>query len=262
MVWQRVNGAGGFLRAATALTVAGAGLGASLIGSGGTAFADSSESGVIGVSPAREVVQFAPNAVSVTFSTPLRKSGASMRIMTKEGDVGDGAVSTGSRTLHRDLVIGSPNGFYTVNWSAVAQDGQKLSGTFSFTAGHPNNDPLITGESAPEVTASATAQPTAQPGPGASASSAATDPEPSETPPVPDGSVTKDPWANDGDVLAVAASDGDEPPSRGGASYGFPLLAMALGALLVIASGLVSRRHRASVPDRLTIHTRSGIYSV
>ncbi len=240
MLWLRVNGIGGVLRAATALSVAGAGLGASLIGAAGTAFADSPDSGVIGVSPAREVVQFAPNAVSVTFSTPLRKSGASMSIRTKDGDVGDGAVSTGSRTLRRDLVTGSPNGFYTVDWSAVAQDGRKLSGTFSFTAGHPNNDPLITGVPAPTPSASTS----------------------TETPPTPDASPTKDSWADDGDSVAVAAPSNDEPPSNGGSSYGFPLVAMALGALLVIASGLVSRRHRTSAPDRLTIRTRGGIYSV
>lgn len=245
---------GGALRVGTALSVAGAGLGASLIGAAGTAFADSPDSGVIGVSPAREVVQFAPNAVSVTFGTPLRKSGASMRIRTKDGDVGDGAVSTGSRTLRRDLVIGSPNGFYTVDWSAVAQDGRKLSGTFSFTAGHPNNDPLITGVPAPDVTATATvtAEPTPQPTSSASI----------KTPPTPKNSPTKDPWADDGDSVAVAVPNSDEPPSSGGASYGFPLVAMALGALLVIASGLVSRRHRTSGPERLTIRTRSGIYSV
>jgi methionine-rich copper-binding protein CopC len=240
----------------------------SLMCSGGTAFADSSDSGVIGVSPARGVVQFAPNAVSVTFSTPLRKSGASMTIITNAGDVGTGTVSTSSRTLRRDLVIGSPNGFYTVDWSAVAQDGRKLSGTFSFTAGHPNNDPLITGEPAPEVTVSATSQPTTDPatqpdpGPSEPASSASTDPEPSETGPTPAHSPAKQPLANDGGALAVGASNGDEPPSGGGTSYGFPLVALALGALLVIASGLVSRRHRTSVPERLTIRTRGGIYSV
>ncbi|GAA3595303.1 hypothetical protein GCM10022223_08050 [Kineosporia mesophila] len=215
---------------ATALAAAGAGL---IFGSAGTAFADSGAE-VVGVSPARGVVQFAPYAVSVTFSTELRGSGASMSIHATTGEVGVGEVSTGSRTLRRSVVTGAPNGAYTVDWSAVAENGDQLSGSFRFTAGHPNDDPLLTGEPVPEVTA-APSQP---------------------SPPV------RDPWHHDGDVIAAPALDHPDPPANGGVSYGFPLTALGLGALLVIASGLVSRRHKPAGPQRLTIQTRNGVYSV
>jgi methionine-rich copper-binding protein CopC len=234
MLWLRVIDGCGGLRVATALAAAGAGL---IFGSAGTAFADSGAE-VVGVSPARGVVQFAPYAVSVTFSTELRGSGASMSIRSTTGEVGVGQVSTGARTLRRSVVEGAPNGAYTVDWSAVAENGDELSGSFRFTAGHPNNDPLLTGEPVPEATASSPAAP----------------PQPS--PPV------RDPWRNDGDVIAAPVPDHPDPPSNDGAPYRFPLIALGLGGLLVIASGLVSRRHKPAGPQRLTIQTRNGVYSV
>ena len=236
MVWLRVNRAGGALRAATALAVAGAGLGVSLIGGAGTAFADPADSGPIGFSPAREVVKFAPNAVSVTFGTALRDSGASMSIRTKDGEVGEGKVSTSARTLRRSVETGAPNGPYTIKWTAVAQDGRKMSGTFRFVAGHPNDDPQ---------------------GPSPSAS-----PKDEKSPAATVPPVVKDPWRNDGDASVLVGGADDDRPASGGSSYGFPLLALGLGALLVIASGLVSRRHRPTVSERLTIHTSRGVYSV
>jgi methionine-rich copper-binding protein CopC len=237
MVWLRVSDARGVLRSATALTVAAAGLGLSLMGSGPTAFAaaaDRQDTGPIGYSPARDVVQFAPYAVSVTFGTALRDSGASMSIRTKAGEVGQGKVSTSARTLRRAVETGAPNGSYTIEWKAVAVDGRKMSGTFGFTAGHPNNDPLLGGE--PGVTVTASPEPTAP-------------------------LVVKDPWQDDGDSAVPAGSRSQDPPADQH-DYGFPLLALGVGALLVIASGLVSRRHRPAVTEQLTIRTSRGIYSV
>ncbi|MCD5312955.1 copper resistance CopC family protein [Kineosporia babensis] len=233
------------LRAATTLTVAGASLGFSLIGSPGTAFADSGAR-EIGRSPGREVVQFAPNAVSVTFSTELRESGASLSISTKNGEVGRGKVSTADGALRRDLVKGAPNGEYLIEWKAVAKNGEKMSGTFSFTAGHPNDDPLITGEPTPDQETGETAQPPTS-----------SDLDPTATPSPKATDPTK---ANRGDMYVIPPARSQEPPSGG--SYGSPLLALAVGALLVIASGLVSRRHGPVVAERLTIRTRRGVYSV
>ncbi|GLY30056.1 copper resistance protein CopC [Kineosporia sp. NBRC 101731] len=233
MLWLRVSDGCGGLRSATALAAAGAGL---IFGSAGTAFADSGAE-VVGVSPPREVVKFAPYAVSVTFSTDLQGAGASMSIHASTGEVGVGKVSTSSRTLRRSVVTGAPNGAYTVDWSAVAENGDKLSGRFRFTAGHPNNDPLIPGRPVPEVTVSSPAGPV-----------------------VPSPSV-KDPWRSDGDVTAAPVLDRPDPPANGDVSYGFPLTALGLGALLVIAAGLVSRRHPQTGHERLTIQTRNGVYS-
>ena len=232
------------------VSVAGAGLGLSLTG---TAFADTGDPGPkaeIGRSPFREVVQFAPNAVSVTFNTALRESGASMSIMTKNGEVGEGKVFTSARTLRRSLVVGAPNGPYTVDWQAVAEDGRKLSGTFSFTAGHPNDDPLLAGGPSPETT-----EPEKRPQPSASSV-----PAPSVT--VTASPSVKDAWAYDDEASVAPAGVDREPPSNGGASYGFPLLALGVGSLLVLAAGLVSRRHRPAVAERLTIRTSRGVYSV
>ncbi|MBT0769699.1 copper resistance protein CopC [Kineosporia sp. J2-2] len=238
MLWLRVSGA---LRAATVVTVAGT----SLFVTAGAGFADTDdgpEPRVIGFSPARQVVQFAPYAVSVTFSTPLRESGASMSIRTVDGEVGTGKVVTRAATLRRSVIEGAPNGVYTIEWEAVAKNGRKMAGTFGFTAGHPNDDPLITGvpaasspESSPESSA------------GAAGGSPA----------------VKDPWADDGDAVVVApapADDGSVPEGR--SPYRFPLLAFGLGSLLVIASGLVSRRHRRVERERPVVRTRRGVYSV
>ncbi|GLY16070.1 hypothetical protein Kisp01_30850 [Kineosporia sp. NBRC 101677] len=250
MLWLRVGKACGALRTAAMVSVAGAGLGLSLTG---TAFADTGEpgpKGEIGRSPYREVVQYAPNAVSVTFGTALRESGASMSIRTKYGEVGEGKVSTSARTLRRSLVVGAPNGPYTVDWEAVAKDGRKFSGTFSFTAGHPNDDPRNPGRPSPKPTGT---EERPQP-------STSSDPAPSVA--ATASPSVKDAWAYDDEASVAPVRTDREPPSNGGAAYGFPLLALGVGSLLVLASGLVSRRHRPAVAERLTIRTSRGIYSV
>jgi len=269
------------LRSVTVIGVAG---GLSLIACPGTAFADSRGPGPIGLSPAREVVQFAPNAVSVTFSTPLRSSGASMRITTKAGQVGAGPVSTDARTLRRSIETGSPNGPYTVDWTAVAQDGTELSGTFRFTAARPALDPQAS--SAPDT----------QRLPGGPTPTTAVDPDPAAAPVASDPAAT-DPAGSDpaGPGPGPATSDAGGAPSSavvvtgtdpGERSWiaaaprqsdatdatnsapgvdpaaGSTLLAIGLAAALVGAAGLVSRRHRSGGSRTVLIRTSRGVYPV
>src|SRR5689334_15562709 len=91
--------------------------GLTTVGGAGAAFAVSD---TVGFSPAAKVVRIAPMAVSVTFREPLRARGAQLRVLTADGDVGIGRVSTGQKTLRRALRVGAPAGDYIVEWKAVS----------------------------------------------------------------------------------------------------------------------------------------------
>lgn len=227
-------------------------------------------------SPAADVVARAPMAVSVTFDEPLRPRGARMRVITAEGDVGTGDVSTGDRTLRRDLRLGAPAGPYRVEWRAVSASGRRMSGTFTFTAARSNGTPerrppdAVTNPSTPGSVvdrAPGTAEPRSAPdsttgpqgsaAPDASAGSASPGSDASAG---PDRSVrpSRTPlWAEDpvwtgGPTLAGAPAgggpgSGSDAGDAPGVSTGLTAVPLAVGGFLVLAAGLVSlanRRHQ------------------
>jgi methionine-rich copper-binding protein CopC len=111
--------------------------GLTTMGSAGIAVAASD---TVGVSPSAKVVAVAPTAVSVTFREALRSGGAQLRVLSADGEVGTGKVTTGQKTLRRSLRLGAPQGSYTVEWKAVSVKGKRMSGSFTFFAARSNGD--------------------------------------------------------------------------------------------------------------------------
>jgi methionine-rich copper-binding protein CopC len=228
--------------------------GLTTVGSAGAALAGS---GTVGFSPSAKVVAHAPTAVSVTFKEALRGGGARMRILTADGDVGTGRVTTGKKTLRRELREGAPPGDYTVVWQAVSVKGRKMSGTFSFKAARSNGEVARTSPvPSPRTTAPATdptptpdAAPTEDPIATAEVIEPSGTPGPSGTPAEPEWISGSDPiWtpeptptATDG-VLSAGGS-GHSGPDRS-VSTGFTAVPLAVGGLLVLAAGMVSLVHR------------------
>jgi methionine-rich copper-binding protein CopC len=247
--------------------------GLTTVGSAGAAFAVSD---TVGVSPAAKVVKIAPMAVSVTFREPLRARGAQMRVLTADGDVGIGRVSTGQKTLRRALRVGAPAGDYIVEWKAISARGQKMTGTFRFKAARGNGEPVTgpvdstaSGPSPePMVSASASGLPSATGSPSVSASASASVPasgepvitvepmpssDPSGTPAWISGSApiwTPSPTAT---AIAAGSGHGSAHGSDGGSarsvSTGFTAVPLALGGLLVLAAGMVSLVNRPRLRD-------------
>jgi methionine-rich copper-binding protein CopC len=191
----------------------------------------------IGTSPGTRVVARLPLAVSVTFDEPLRPRGVAMRVIGRDGlDYGDGAATVyRATTLRRDIRVGAPNGPYTVTWEAVAADGHRQTGSFGFIAAHSN----------------ATLAPTSAP--SESARTASVTPSPllptSQSPLAP----RTDPHSDSGLRGALGSeqnSGGDDESSRSLFTY----LPLGLGAVLVVAAGLVSlvtrRRNAAAEAER------------
>jgi methionine-rich copper-binding protein CopC len=196
----------------------------------------------VGYSPSAKVVARAPMAVSVTFAEPLRADGAVMRILTDVGDVGTGEVTTGQKTLRRDLRLGAPHGRYEVEWTVYSAKGQKRSGKFSFTAGKGNGpmkrtspvpSPPVVTEPAPEPTATQTPDPTPTPDLTAEAVVPVATPEPSGTPE----------WIAGSDPLWTAQASGESGPDRE-VSTGFTAVPLTVGGLLVLAAGVISLINR------------------
>lgn len=209
------------------------------------AAAASAHSQEIGTSPATSVVARLPLAVSVTFDRPLRPSGFALRVIGPDGaDYGSGPASVyRATTLRRDLRVGSPNGPYTVAWEVVSADGHQQTGSFAFVAAH-GNAPLT---------------PTGAPSESARAAATTTAVAPTTTPtlllptsPSPLAPRT-DPRADSGLRGALGPgqdSSGDDEGSRSLFTY----LPLGLGAVLVVAAGLVSlitrRRNAAAEAER------------
>jgi copper resistance protein C len=214
-------------------------------------------SGPIGTSPAAGVVSKAPMAVSVTFGEPLRAEGARLTVLTAEGDVGTGDVTTADRTLRRELRAGAPGGTYTVEWKAVSAKGRRMSGSFSFVAARGNGESASTApEAVRRPSAAVTTAPTAATTPTAPTTPAAPATPPAPTTPTapatptilaapavpsPTGTV----WPAPADPIWTA------PPTRPGAALppsgsrssdvrsGLTAVPLAVGGLLVLAAGLV-----------------------
>jgi len=236
------------------VVVASAVLGLATVGSAGVAGAAGRE---IGHSPANPVVRIAPMAVSVTFDGPLRGRGARMQVLNAGVDVGLGAVTTSAKTLRRELRSGAPGGSYVVEWAAVSAQGQKLHGRFRFTAARGNGD--LDGSSSPvpgpvrsrvstptEAPASTAAVPEATPtgSPSATATALGTPdwisgPDPVWTP-QPTASVT---------AVAYPGGGAGGPDTGSSVSTGFTAVPLAMGALLVLAAGVISLLNRPRLRD-------------
>jgi methionine-rich copper-binding protein CopC len=197
--------------------IAAAALGLTLVGSAGAGVAAGSVT-PIGFSPATGVVARAPMAVSVTFDQPLRADGAQVQVLTAKHEVGSGAVTTSHNTLRRQLQRGAPQGDYTIRWTAMLADGQPTSG--EFTAARGNAEPVAPPEPTPT--------PSATPNPTPSAT-----PNPTQTPP-----GTAEPTADPTESPAAAAP---KPPTHRDMSSGFTIVPLTVGALLVLAAGLIAR---------------------
>src|SRR4051794_29574859 len=111
--------------------------GLTTLGSAGAAVAASD---TVGYSPQAKVVARAPLAVSVTFRVALRSGGAQLRVLSADGDVGVGKITTGGKTLRRALRVGAPPGPYTVEWKAVSVKGKRMTGSFTFIAARSNGE--------------------------------------------------------------------------------------------------------------------------
>jgi methionine-rich copper-binding protein CopC len=224
--------------------------GLTTMGSAGVALAASD---TVGFSPSAKVVARAPMAVSVTFKEPLRSGGAQLKVISVDGEVGTGKITTGQKTLRRALRLGAPQGKYTVEWKAVSAKGQMMTGTFSFFAARSNGEaertspvpsPAVTIAATPEpmvttelvtpgvVTPEPTAAPTISVGPTAGS-------EPSQTPEWIAGS---DPLWTPQSTVAIGAPSGGSGGSGSdrSVSTGFTAIPLAVGGLLVLAAGMVS----------------------
>lgn len=212
--------------------------GLTTMGSAGVAVAASD---TVGFSPAAEVVSRAPVAVSVTFREPLRSSGAELRVLSEDGDVGTGKITTSQKTLRRSLRLGAPGGKYIVEWKAVSAKGKRMTGTFTFTAARGNGEvertspvpsPPVATE--PTARAAAVARPSAPPSgtPGwISGSDPIWTPQPTPTPAHSLG----------GALSAGSGHSGGPDPT---VSTGLTAVPLAVGGLLVLAAGLVSLINR------------------
>jgi hypothetical protein len=192
-------------------------------------------------------------AVSVTFKEPLRAGGARMRILTKDGDVGTGAITTSRKTLRRSLRVGAPQGDYRVEWRAVTVKGRKLQGTFSFFAASGNGEvertspvpspPTTTPPTTPPTTPTATTTPPTTP--------------PTSTPSTPEWISGSEPmWtpqptptSTGGAVTASGSGRSDGSESGRGVSNGFTVVPLTVGGLLVLAAGIVSLINRPRLRD-------------
>jgi hypothetical protein len=145
-------------------------------------------------------------AVSVTFDKPLRPRGALIRVLGPAGDVGTGTVTTSRKTLRRGLRVGAPAGNYLVKWRAVTAAGQRVAGSFSFTAARSNGEPVQTAR--PLETAAPT--------------------------PTMIGTETHTTAA----AVPMAAPVGPVSPSV--ASSGFTVVPLVFAGLLVLAAGVIS----------------------
>jgi methionine-rich copper-binding protein CopC len=207
----------------------------------------------IGTSPFRPVTAVLPDAVSVTFNQPLSSSGAQMTIIGSAGaDIGIGPAGTGGDAIRRGLRDGSPSGPYTVFWHVVSASGAELSGSFDFVAARGNGPASVpappshpTESRPPEPTPSATPSPTPPPTPSPTTPSPTTPAPPTSTTTAP-GAVVASPtpfqFLPTPTLLEPSPLGAQVPRAevRNGPASGFMLVPITVGALLVVAAGVVS----------------------
>jgi methionine-rich copper-binding protein CopC len=229
------------------LVITSAVFGLTTVGGAGSAFA---APGPIGISPAGKVVAKAPTAVSVTFRQPLRAGGARMRVLSSDREIGAGRVTTGSKTLRRELQLNAPAGKYVVEWEAFSVKGRKMTGRFSFIAARGNGEVVQTSSPVPS--------PRRSPEQSALAAVPSSSFRPSSPQPTPtsSGDAGTPEWISGSDPVwtprptvtpsAAARANGGSTHSGPGSSVstGFTVVPLAVGGLLVLAAGMVSLFNR------------------
>jgi methionine-rich copper-binding protein CopC len=231
--------------------------GLTTMGSAGIAVAASD---TVGVSPSAKVVAVAPTAVSVTFREALRSGGAQLRVLSADGEVGTGKVTTGQKTLRRSLRLGAPQGSYTVEWKAVSVKGKRMSGSFTFFAARSNGEvkqsspvpsPPVTTEAVPDPTASA--QVIDPNGPTAGPTASAVEPTTVVTPAATSQSSGPEEWITGTDPIwtpqptvtgVLSAGGSGRSGSDPSVTTGLTAIPLAVGGLLVLAAGMVSLVNR------------------
>lgn len=94
--------------------------------------------------PDRTVLQVAPGSVALRFSERVTTSLGAVRVLAPDGErVDAGSVTTRANGAEvvADLKISAGeagHGTYSVLWRVVSQDSHPVSGTFSFSVGHPS----------------------------------------------------------------------------------------------------------------------------
>ncbi len=91
---------------------------------------------VSSVPAADAVVEVMPEALVLTFSESIEPAFSKIEIVGPDG-LAVGGTSLAIDTANAASVIvtlpaGLPDGSYTIDWAAVAADGHKVSGTYSF----------------------------------------------------------------------------------------------------------------------------------
>jgi methionine-rich copper-binding protein CopC len=229
------------------LVITSAVFGLTTVGGAGMAIA---APGPIGFSPAGKVVAKVPTAVSVTFRQPLRAGGARMRVLSSDREIGTGKVTTGSKTLRRELQLDAPAGKYVVEWEAFSTKGRKMTGRFSFIAARGNGEVVRTSSPVPSPRRSLEQSPSPLAVvPSSSASSLRPVPSSSPTSVSPEWISGSDPvWTPRPTPTHSAVARADGGSTRSGpdssVSTGFTVVPLAVGGLLVLAAGMVSLFNR------------------
>jgi hypothetical protein len=88
-----------------------------------------------------QTVPSAPEAVTVTFSEPVVSTQTSVVVTGPDGEVQQGPPQVKGTDLIQPLRSGTVAGRYTVTWRTTAEDGDPISGSFSFAhrGGQPSS---------------------------------------------------------------------------------------------------------------------------
>ena len=126
-------------------------------------------------------VPVAPEAVTLTFSSPAMALGTRVVVLTPDGrDAAAGEPLLDGAAVTQPLSGELPPGRYTVQWRVTSADGHPVDGTFAFTA--------ASGTGTPEPTPTPTPTPTQAPSPTSGAGqTAAPSPTPSALPTIDPG---------------------------------------------------------------------------
>jgi len=137
-----------------------------------------------------------PETITLTFSEGLDASKSSFKVLGPDGEAGVGKAPEDGSTVMAATGLALGPGTYTVEWTAVAEDGHVERGTFEFTVSQPTAAPA-TPTTSPDPT------PTEAPSTGASQLPAAPMATPSAAPPAAPspGPGTDAATASGGDVL-------------------------------------------------------------
>lgn len=121
--------------------------------------------------PDGATLPMAPDAVTLTFSSPALAMGTRVVVLAPDGrDVADGEPQLVDATVTQALSGELPAGRYTVQWRVTSADGHPVDGTFAFVAADSGGAPAPTPTEAPTTAApSPSADQTVAPSPTPSA---------------------------------------------------------------------------------------------